>query len=179
MFLLKKTEKTKKTNSKHTDNFEEKGSVKTSSLTLFSRGDLIIYPLLIVFIVILFFILIFPSNNKSYDGFTVMRENKTVFTFTFENSSPININEEFAHLTQVNQTENGYEITVYTSDKSGYNVIYIDTIERTAKVIKTNCSERKDCFHAPALKNNGTIFCNPHDLLIKPTAPRQSAPITG
>lgn len=108
-----------------------------------------------------------------------MRENKTVFTFTFESSSPINISEEFAHLIKVNQTENGYEITVYTSDKSGYNVIYIDTQERTAKVIKTNCSERKDCFHAPAIKSNGTIFCNPHDLLIKPTAPRQSAPITG
>ena len=98
------------------------------------------------------------------------RENEYILPTNHETS--VNVDRTNGFIT--------YKITVFTNqEKSGYNVIFIDTKERTEKVIYANCSDRKDCFHSPAIKNNGTIYCSPHDLLIKPIAQKNSAPITG
>lgn len=175
MFLLKNKDKPK-------ENLQvNKGEIAfIKAKFLFSAGDLIVYATLLICLLLSFVLLVLPRQNIDTDGFIITHENKTVFTFTFSKSEPLEIDENFVNLTQVKKLDDGYEITVYVyENKMEYNVIFIDTQNLTAKVIDSNCSERKDCYHAPAIKNNGTIYCNPHNLLIKPLSLKSDTPIAG
>ena len=178
--FLKNTKKMQNNNTKNARVSCKNELDKQKGLSLFCKGDIVVYASLVLCLLFAFLILVFPKANSKYSGFTLLKANETVLTFSFESSTPLKIEDKFALLTEVEQVDNAYKITVFTNqEKSGYNVILIDTKERTAKVIDANCSERKDCFHSPAIKNNGTIYCSPHDLLIKPIAQKNGAPITG
>ena len=165
---------------KQTKKFSDNEIALFKSKTLFLRGDFAVYISLLVCIVLLFIFLVFPTQNNKNDGFLVSHNNQTVLAFTFSKTNPIEISDNYVNLTQIEERENGFKITVYLSEnKSAYNVIFVDTENLTAKVIDANCSERKDCFHAPAIKSNGTIYCSPHDLLIKPLSLNSDTPIAG
>ena len=164
---------------KQTKQIYDNKTALIKSKSLFLRGDLLVYSALIFCILLLFVFFVLPTKNSKSDGFLVSHNNQTVFTFTFSKDNPLEISDNFLDLTKVNRQENGYEITVYLENKSSYNVIFIDVNNLTAKVIDANCSERKDCFHSPAIKNNGTIYCSPHDLLITPLSLNNDTPIAG
>ncbi len=147
---------------------------------LFLGGDVFVYCSLFFCLVLLFVFLVAPKNTATCNGFSVFQDDKTVFTFTFEKSSPLKIESDYENLTEVSFNQDGYTITVYTNqERTAYNKIYVDTVNLTAKVIESNCSERKDCYHAPAIKTNGTIYCSPHHLLIKPLSLNNKGPIAG
>ena len=145
----------------------------------FFKRDIIVYAVLVALIVSLFLIFVIPSNKNS-NGFTVSRDGTTLVICSFNSDNHIEINQDFAELIEVSNIDNGYSVKIYKdSQKIGYNVIFFDISTKTAKVSESNCSERKDCFHAPSIKNNGTIYCSPHDLLIKPIGETASSPIVG
>ena len=147
---------------------------------LFLRGDIYVYCSLFFCLLLLFVFLVIPKSKANSNGFAVLHDNDTVLTFTFDSQTPLKIENGYEDFTQVIADQNGYTITVYLNQEhTAYNKIYIDTKNLTAKVIESNCSERKDCFHAPAIKTNGTIYCSPHDLLIKPLSLKNDGPIAG
>ena len=77
--------------------------------------------------------------------------------------------DEFLTIVEYKTVENGMEITVYTDkNKTGYNVILIDTNKLSASVIESTCSSSKDCVFSPEITKNGAIYCLPHGLKVVP-----------
>lgn len=141
--------------------------LRLSSSKPFYKRDLLVYISLAALVLILFIAFVFPLKNESGKGFKVTRGDVTLLTYTF-GSSP-HKNENYADLIEIEKVSDGYKIKIYSSsEKTGYNVIFFNEALKTADVIESNCSERKDCYHAPAISNSGAIYCSPHDLKITP-----------
>jgi hypothetical protein len=154
-------------------------SAKREQVQPFLKRDLFVYPAIFLFVLILFLIVLLPAKSKTI-GFTVSHQDTVILTFTHEKAQPITLNPEYENLVEIEKIDQGYKVKIYTSlDKIGYNTIVFDQEKRTAKVTDSNCSERKDCFHTPAISDNGTIYCSPHKLLIKPIGNVADTPITG
>ena len=145
----------------------------------FYKRDIIVYIALILLIASLFLIFVLPANKNS-DGFIVSRNGITLVSCYFTDESSIIINQDYKDLIEQDKTSDGYSVKIYTdSTKSAFNTIYFNIVERSAKVTESNCSERRDCYYAPKIKNNGSIYCSPHDLLIKPITDTASGPVVG
>ena len=144
----------------------------------FMFNDLFVYAVALIVVLVLFLIfIVFPAKSSS-NGFTVYKDGQTVLTFTYRDKK-LDVKSGFTVFSK--QTEKGVLITVYTSnEKSGYNIIFADTVNNTAKVVESTCSTSKDCTHIPAVSNKGAIFCAPHGLKIVPTGGSgRTDPITG
>jgi hypothetical protein len=134
----------------------------------FEKSDIFIYLALVIVIAILFIFFVIIPTVKKPNGFAVYKNGKTVLTFSLDDKK-LEILSDFIALTDVDENENGITIIVYeNADKLGYNTIYIDKKNRTAKVIDSNCSNSKECVHSPTISNTGAIFCAPRGLKITP-----------
>ena len=113
---------------KQTKKFSDNEIALFKSKTLFLRGDFAVYISLLFCIVLLFIFFVFPTQNNKNDVFLVSHNNQTVLAFTFSKTNPIEISDNYVNLTQIEERENGFKITVYLSEnKSAYNVIFVDT----------------------------------------------------
>lgn len=150
------------------------------TLKAFEINDVFLYVFLLVVVSVLFILFVFSQNKNTPDGFTITVNGKSACTFTCLDNN-LTINEEFKSLITFIETENGVTLTVFTDEsKSGYNVIFIDTFNQTAKVTESTCSISKDCVYSPAISRDGAIFCAPHGLKITPNgASGTIPPITG
>ena len=143
-------------------------------------NDLFLYTAAFVAVLVLFIVFVFLGDGKANYGFTITKDQKTVCSFTYSNES-MTINDHFKDLVNVEKNDNGYLITVFTSqDKLDYNVIFVDTSSRTVKVRDSTCSISKDCVYSPAIGEDGAIYCAPHGLKILPdNSSGRIPPITG
>ena len=62
---------------------------------------------------------------------------------------------------------------------TGFNLIFINTIERYAKMQDSTCSHSKDCVHSPSITNSGIIYCAPHGSKITLLGTNDIPPWTG
>ncbi len=148
---------------KHIDISSNGAYIRLRSSKAFFMRDLFVYISLVALILILFIVFVFPIKGDDRKGFKVTRGNVTILTYTF-GSTPIETD-----LIKVEKVSNGCKIKIYhTSEKIGYNVILFNDQLKTADVIESNCSERKDCYYAPSISSNGAIYCQPHNLKITP-----------
>ncbi|MBR2448669.1 MAG: hypothetical protein IKB30_00965 [Clostridia bacterium] len=148
---------------KHTDISSNGAYIRLRSSKAFCMRDLFVYISLAALVLILFIAFVFPVKDDDGKGFIVTRGNATILIYTF-GSTP-----KATDLIEVEEVSNGYKIKIYhTSEKIGYNVILFNDQLKTADVIESNCSERKDCYYAPSISNSGAIYCQPHDLKITP-----------
>ena len=153
--------------------------IKGSDHVFFYKSDFLVYLILAAFIALLFLFIILPTIGQS-KGFTVSRGKDTILTYTHGEINPITVNPDYENIVEISKTDKGYSVKIYLStEKVGFNTVFFDTVLRTAKVTDSNCSERKDCYHSPAISNTGSIYCNPHGLLIKPIGSTADTPITG
>lgn len=152
---------------------------KIHNSKLFYKKDIIAYFLLALFIVflVLFFILL-PSSKQS-NGFCVKKDGQVVLFFA-DNKVQIQTGYE-GFVEQEVLDYSTIKVIVYSSlEKTGYNVILFDAINKTAKVIESTCSHSKDCCYSPAISNNGIIYCAPHGLSIEPIGSSNfTPPVTG
>ena len=156
---------------------------QVKSLPIFSKSDLLVYLALALLIVLLFCFLIFPNiaNKKDNLGFTVCHGQTQILIFNAENSNPFTLTTEFDGQIEISADNDLYSVKIYSSpQKTGYNVLLFNQSEISVKVIESTCSASKDCIHFPTLKNNGSIYCAPHNLKIQPiNGAKKTPPITG
>ncbi|MBE5734203.1 MAG: hypothetical protein E7347_04030 [Clostridiales bacterium] len=141
------------------------------SLKPFYLRDLAVYICTAIIVLLLFVFFVFPKNNQpAKQGFIVSVNGKTAVTVNFNLTTPISVANDFNQLVKVENVDNGFMVTIYTStSKDGFNEIYFNTVEKTAKVTESNCSPRKDCVHTPSINTvSGTIICAPRTLKISP-----------
>lgn len=143
---------------------ENNGVKKIRHSSLFMRGDIVIYFLVLITVLGLFFIPLLGNRTVNSSGFCVLVDNKKAITFYHDKT--LTIEPDFMGLVENQQDNFGYTVKLYTHDKKGYNVIFFDTENLTSKIIESNCSSSKDCVHFPALKDKGTIYCAPHQVKI-------------
>lgn len=134
----------------------------------FRIWDLLVYGIIALMIAALFLTVFLTKDNTPSEGFTVRRSDKIIFTYYYASG------DYEADLTdgtvEIGEEDGGkLYVTFYTPDGSGYNVILIDKVEKSVKVVDADCSSHKDCVYTPAIDDNSSIIsCPPHRLLIEP-----------
>ena len=138
----------------------------------FRIWDILVYGVIIVVVVALFLAVTLTADKSSLTAISAYYDNGVAFSYDFEKGElniamPDNVKVE-------DNGENTLTIIFCTNGGSldkpeSYNTIVIDKAERTVSVTESDCSNRKDCVHTPALKDSSSlIVCSPHHLRILP-----------
>lgn len=144
----------------------------------FAAGDIIVYAALALVVIALFCVFVFFRGESEAEGFVFEREGEILYTYEFSRGGVISAaGKDFV---SVKEEEGGVFVTVRTKDQTGYNLVYIDREERTARVTEADCSRTPDCVYtAPIQAGRGVILCVPHGLKILPLAGEDFSPSTG
>ncbi|MCM1546455.1 MAG: hypothetical protein NC033_05405 [Clostridiales bacterium] len=139
--------------------------VKTSKW--FSLWDLVAFGAILITAVALILAFTLGGDKSALSGFSVNYRGELVLTYEFGDDKPKILNGDFV---EVEEAKNGFTVRFTTDDGRGYNVIYVDTTEKTVDVTDGNCSTHKDCVHTPKLTKNSSppIICTVHGLTISP-----------
>ncbi len=144
---------------------------------LFNKKDIIVYLLLLVFIAVLFASFLLPkviNTPKDCLGFKVTINGKTIIKYEFGKSDYYLADEWKDDITTYEKDGNRY---FKVSFGETYNLIMANQKNRSVKMVESTCSHSQDCKFLPAIKNTGSIYCQPHDLKITPISP--SMPTVG
>ena len=141
--------------------------VKTGKL--FCLADIFVYSAAALLLAALFLtFVIFPAHAENV-GFKVVVEEKTALTYYFSNGDYQIYDFNGSIETESDNSDGLFTFTVFIGGNEDYNVIEVDTENKSVKVVKSNCSIKKDCvFSPPLLDGTGAIFCMPHGLKILP-----------
>lgn len=152
---------------------------KVKSKKPFEFNDIFVYSALTLLILVLFICFVIIPQKSAPLGIEVRKNNQKVLSFHYS-SNTIVIENEFNELVEVSDHNDGKLITIYTNtDKTGFNKIYIDLQNKTAKMQDSTCSHSKDCVSLPKISDSGMIFCAPHALKITPIDSKGTPPWTG
>lgn len=138
----------------------------TDKIKPFLFGDAIIYLIIAVCIIALLLSFFFLSKNKELSGFTFSLNGKTILTYDIKEDR-FDIAEGFNDSIVIEKKDGGYQITIYSKEKTQSNTAFIDKTSKSVRVTKSTC--KKDyCVHSPAITSDGVIYCDPHGLKIAP-----------
>lgn len=143
----------------------------------FRLWDILIYGIIALIIAALFLVVFLTSDKSPTNGFTIRQADKVVFTYYFDTDKC-----EYALADGIisidGQDDKSLKLTVYTADKSGYNKVEVDKVNKSVKVVDADCSLlKKDCVYTPALKDNSSVIsCLPHEMYIEPLIKRVDNP---
>ena len=152
---------------------------KVKSKKTFEFNDIFVYSALTLLILVLFICFVIIPQKSTPLGIEIRKNNQKVLSFHYS-SNTIVIENEFNELVEVSDHNDGKLITIYTNtDKTGFNKIYIDLQNKTAKMQDSTCSHSKDCVSLPKISDSGMIFCAPHALKITPIDSKGTPPWTG
>lgn len=141
---------------------------KIKSKKPFEFNDVFVYLALFLIILGLFFAFVFFPTSSTSQGFEVYKGQQKVLTYYFD-SDTLSISSDFSSVVQVENQTGGKSICVYTNqNKTGYNLIFIDLVNKSVKITQSTCSASHDCTLMPAIKGGGVIYCAPHELSIVP-----------
>ena len=152
---------------------------KVKSKKTFEFNDIFVYSALTLLILVLFICFVIIPQKSTPLGIEIRKNNQKVLSFHYS-SNTIVIENEFNELVEVSDHNDGKLITIYTNaEKTGFNKIYIDLQNKTAKMQDSTCSHSKDCVSLPKISDSGMIFCAPHALKITPIDSKGTPPWTG
>lgn len=147
---------------------------------LFLKKDIIIYILLVLFVFALFCTFVIPqscSSKKNSDGFKVTVNNSTIISHNY-GTTEFNVSQSWKNRIHITKEEDNFLIKIVFEDS--YNLIFCDEQNRSVKMRDSTCSLSADCKYLPAVYNNGTIYCAPHNLKISTLLESgKTPPITG
>lgn len=150
---------------------------KLKSNKPFSVGDIYIYLGLILVIFALFLSIIIIPNSKKTDGFVIYKGEKKILTYYYENDLE-KIEDDFLALVQIENADNGKLISIFSdSEKTEYNIVFVNSKEQTVKMHDSTCSISKDCTISPKISNSGMIYCAPHEIKIVPLNNENNLPL--
>lgn len=136
----------------------------------FRIWDLLVYGFIALIIAALFLTVFLTKDNSPSEGFTVRYADKLVFTYYYS-TDKYEIDNSYGNIEIGEEDGESLTLTFRTPDKKGYNVIFIDKLNKSVKVTDADCSLHKDCVYTPAIKDNSSIIsCPPHKMFIEPLA---------
>ena len=141
----------------------------------FETCDVFVYVFILILLFTLSIFFVFSPKSES-SGFKAEVDGKTVFEFDYTNET-YEIFEDFN--IDVNLEEN--TVTIYFDEqRTEYNVLLIDTENKSVKVTESTCSNSRECTRIPAVKDSsGSIYCTPHKLKIVSLSNSANEPVTG
>ena len=149
--------------------------VKNSKV--FYLKDLFAYAVAVLLIAVLAVIFLILPNTNNTSVFKVELDGKAVLTYSFS-TGDYEVFNDFVNFVTIEEVDDGITFTVKNSE--GFNKIYISKTEKTAEIVDSDCSVKKDCVHSPKIKDSGAIVCAPHKLKLFPLSDNgMSEPITG
>lgn len=158
------------------NNYSTNNKSYSLSITTFYIKDLFVYLALILFIGALFLCFLLPKKQVS-SGFTISISDQIIFTLSFDDLS-VEISDDY--LDKISIDKKNKLITIYHStDKSTFNVIAYDDVNKSVVMKQSTCSATKECVQSPAISSSGMIYCAPHNLKILPLLPSATPPTTG
>lgn len=129
----------------------------------FKIRDLAVYGAVILIIAVIFIAVFVTRDTSPLKGVKIYTDEVLVFEYNFTNGEYKNSSLETVTVTPA---ENSLKIKITAN--GGYNVVEINTKERTVKVTEADCGKR-DCVYTAAITNSsGMIYCSPHKLRILP-----------
>ncbi|MGN0771251.1 MAG: NusG domain II-containing protein [Christensenellales bacterium] len=133
---------------------------RVRSLRPFKKADVIVYIVLAVVIVALVLAFCLPRKNSLLTGIEIKVSGKVAASYDFDRDEIfVGENVEFVSV------QGGYEITVHVGGE--YNVIFVDVIERKARITSADCSSSADCTTMSEITKAGdSIICVPHQLVV-------------
>lgn len=138
---------------------------------LFNKRDAIVYAFLLILIIALFVIFALPSSTES-NGFYVYVKDELVLTIKYGEEPVVHKTDK---ATVFIDSDDFY--VYFNEDKTDYNKITVN--ENGAKITDATCSLSRDCVYEPTIKNDGAIYCVPHQLKIVPIKSEATPPLTG
>ena len=136
----------------------------------FKIWDVLIYAVVALVIAALFLTVFLTRDTSALTGVEGYYNNSLAFSYDFEKQS---LNIVLTANVRETEGEEGTVTLIFCEDGGsfdemrGYNIIVIDRSARTVKVTQTDCSNREDCVHTPAIQDSsGSIVCTPHRLRI-------------
>ena len=126
----------------------------------FKLFDIIIYGAVMILVAVLFIVLFTTRDTSSLTGVKITVKGEVVFEYEFGESP------QYSDGVTVEEDEKG--ITVTISSEGDKNVVFIDKVKNTAKMIEANC-KGKHCMYFVAMDNNSDfIYCSPHGVKVEP-----------
>ena len=137
----------------------------------FRVWDILVYGAVAAVVIVLFTVFVFTGSggklaavNVNYDGKPAFSCDLTDGSYEIFMPENIAVRQEGDILTVMFCIDGGS-----LSVPEGYNVISVDLARRSVSVTESDCSNRRDCVHTPAMTDtNGIIICTPHRLEIVP-----------
>lgn len=131
---------------------------------VFKRGDIIIYAIILLVIVVLFVSIFFTQSKDELTTIHISLRDEEIFVYNFteENYEVLN-NKSIL----VEKDADVVKLTIYTDeDKEHFNIVQIKVKEKKVYLIEANCSLSRDCTHMVITKVGDSIICVPHNLII-------------
>ena len=152
---------------------------KAKNLKPFEIFDILIYGITAILVAVLFLFFVVLPKNGHIDGFKITLHGQELLRYETATDKFTVLNQVDGYTVDISKSENCQIITITDTD-GGYNKILLDTENKSAKVIESNCSSSKDCVYSPAITKSGAIVCAPHGLKITPISSSGfTEPITG
>lgn len=136
----------------------------------FKLADLIIYGAIVIIIAVVF-IVTFAVRGGTLRGVRIKVYGTAVFACSFENGTYSAFTEDDS--IEFTKIEDGRQL-VTVKGEQGYNVVEINYVNRTVKVVEADC-RHGDCIYSnlhptQIITSNQSlpIYCNPHALIIEP-----------
>ncbi|MCM1437592.1 MAG: hypothetical protein NC131_00070 [Roseburia sp.] len=133
----------------------------------FSIWDLVAFGVIILTAVALMLAFTLGRDKSSLTGFSVSYRGEQVLAYEFGSDKPTVSDGRYV---EIEEGDGGFTVRFTTEDKRGYNVIFVDTRNKTVDVTESNCSSHKDCVHTAKLTDNSSapIICTVHGLTVSP-----------
>lgn len=142
---------------------------------IFKKGDIVVYSLILLVLLIALFSVIFGIKTDELSGFEIYYDNEKVYSYSFSTESG-NVYSDVVTIV----SEDTAGITIRFEKEGAFNEIYADKKEKSVRVVDANCSSGKDCVNTGALNNGGKIIvCVPHRLKILPVGGANGEIVTG
>ncbi len=159
-------------------NFEQ---IKTSKP--FKIFDLFLYCFVLILVIVLFSVFVFfPANaNLVNAGFKVILHDKQIFTFNYDTHT-CSLLPDYTDFINIEDLGEGfYNIKIFTDqNKTQYNLLTVNSKNKTVRIADANCSISKDCAHMKEMKeSNDLLICAPHKLKVLPLNIGYKPPVTG
>ncbi len=152
--------------------------VKVKNSKPFFICDLLVYTITAIIIAVLLVFFVFIPQKIKNLGFYVAINGDTVVKY-FSSSNLIEIDDDYIAFVEVVEDGDKIRIKINQIQTDGYNIVEIDTVNKTAKITDSNCPN-KDCTSINFIKNSGAIPCPPHKLKVAPIGEGQfNPPISG
>ena len=137
------------------------------NISPFRKTDIIFYALLVLLVFSLFLCVFLTKDDSEKTGWTVYLGENAIAEYSYT-SDAFTVRENFSDKIEYLEDGSGFYFTVFTdgkSDPAGFNEFYYSRLEKTLKVLSSDCAGH-DCERQSVTDKGGFILCVPHGVKV-------------